>query len=78
MLLEIPNPRGIYHSASIIKVRIIAMKIDFCITDMFAEKPLDGNRLATFIDFSKLDGRQMRKMARETNFSERHPSHRLR
>jgi trans-2,3-dihydro-3-hydroxyanthranilate isomerase len=41
------------------------MRIHFCITDVFAEK-----QLATFFDFGNLDGRQMQRMARETNFSE--------
>lgn len=46
------------------------MRIDFCITDVFAERPLEGNQLATFFDFGKLDGHQMQRIARETNFSE--------
>ena len=46
------------------------MNIRFFITDVFAEKPLQGNQLATFFDFGILDGSQMQRMARETNFSE--------
>jgi trans-2,3-dihydro-3-hydroxyanthranilate isomerase len=46
------------------------MRIHFCITDVFAEKQLEGNQLATFFDFGNLDGRHMQRMARETNFSE--------
>lgn len=46
------------------------MNIRFFITDVFAEKPLEGNQLATFLDFGKLDGRQMLRIAKETNFSE--------
>ena len=46
------------------------MNIRFFITDVFAEKPLEGNQLATFLDFGALDGKQMQKIARETNFSE--------
>jgi trans-2,3-dihydro-3-hydroxyanthranilate isomerase len=46
------------------------MNIRFFITDVFAEKPLEGNQLATFFDFGKLDGHQMQRIARETNFSE--------
>jgi trans-2,3-dihydro-3-hydroxyanthranilate isomerase len=46
------------------------MRIRFYMTDVFAEKPLEGNQLATFFDFGMLDGRQMQEIARETNFSE--------
>ncbi len=46
------------------------MRIRFFITDVFAEKPLEGNQLATFFDFGILNGRQMQRIARETNFSE--------
>ncbi|HEY3418951.1 MAG TPA: PhzF family phenazine biosynthesis protein [Methanomassiliicoccales archaeon] len=46
------------------------MNIRFFITDVFSEKPLEGNQLATFLDFGRLDGRQMQKIAKETNFSE--------
>ena len=46
------------------------MNIRFFMTDVFAERPLEGNQLATFFDFGKLDGRQMQRIARETNLSE--------
>jgi trans-2,3-dihydro-3-hydroxyanthranilate isomerase len=46
------------------------MRIHFYITDVFAEKSLAGNQLATFLDFGNLDGDQMQRMAKETNFSE--------
>lgn len=46
------------------------MRIRFYITDVFAEKSLTGNQLATFLDFGMLDEGQMQRMARETNFSE--------
>lgn len=46
------------------------MQVRFFITDVFAEKPLEGNQLATFFDFGMLDSRQMQKISRETNFSE--------
>ncbi len=46
------------------------MNIRFHITDVFSERPLEGNQLATFFDFGRLDGDQMQKIARETNFSE--------
>ncbi len=46
------------------------MQVRFFITDVFAEKPLEGNQLATFFDFGMLDSHQMQKIARETNFSE--------
>jgi trans-2,3-dihydro-3-hydroxyanthranilate isomerase len=52
------------------KGRVIMMNIRFFITDVFAENPLAGNQLATFFDFGNLDGRQMQRIARETNFSE--------
>ena len=46
------------------------MNIRFFITDVFAERPLEGNQLATFFDFGRMDSRQMQRIARETNFSE--------
>jgi trans-2,3-dihydro-3-hydroxyanthranilate isomerase len=49
---------------------VIIMNIRFFITDVFAEKPLEGNQLATFFDFGTLDGHQMQRIAKETNFSE--------
>jgi trans-2,3-dihydro-3-hydroxyanthranilate isomerase len=52
------------------KDRANAMNTRFFITDVFAERPLEGNQLATFFDFGMMDGRQMQSIARETNFSE--------
>jgi trans-2,3-dihydro-3-hydroxyanthranilate isomerase len=46
------------------------MNIRFFITDVFSERPLEGNQLATFLDFGRLDGHQMQRIAKETNFSE--------
>jgi trans-2,3-dihydro-3-hydroxyanthranilate isomerase len=49
---------------------VIDMSVRFFITDVFAERPLEGNQLATFLDYGTLDGKQMQRIARETNFSE--------
>lgn len=42
----------------------------FFLTDVFAEEPLAGNQLATFLDIGSLDASSMQKIAREINFSE--------
>lgn len=45
-------------------------KIKFYITDVFGKEKYAGNQLATFLDYGKLDTREMQKIAREINFSE--------
>lgn len=42
----------------------------FFILDVFAEQPLAGNQLAVFLSPGALDAEQMRRLAREMNYSE--------
>ena len=50
------------------------MNIRFFITDVFAEKPLEGNQLATFFDFGRLDGGQMQRSPGRQISPRRHSS----
>jgi trans-2,3-dihydro-3-hydroxyanthranilate isomerase len=43
---------------------------DFCLVDVFAERPLEGNALAIFTDARGLSTEEMQALARETNLSE--------
>jgi trans-2,3-dihydro-3-hydroxyanthranilate isomerase len=45
-------------------------KIPFYIVDVFAEKKYAGNQLAVFREAGRLSGKEMQRIARETNFSE--------
>ncbi|WP_260706480.1 PhzF family phenazine biosynthesis protein [Edaphobacter flagellatus] len=43
---------------------------DYALTDVFAERPLEGNQLAIFTDARGLTDTEMQSLARETNLSE--------
>jgi trans-2,3-dihydro-3-hydroxyanthranilate isomerase len=43
---------------------------DYCQLDVFAERPLEGNQLAVFVDGRGLSDAEMQSIARETNLSE--------
>jgi trans-2,3-dihydro-3-hydroxyanthranilate isomerase len=46
------------------------MKLKFIHVDVFAERPLEGNSLAVFLDATGLEENQMQSIAREMNLSE--------
>jgi trans-2,3-dihydro-3-hydroxyanthranilate isomerase len=45
-------------------------KLQFYMTDVFAQQKYSGNQLMTFLDAAHVPGEVMQKMAREINFSE--------
>jgi trans-2,3-dihydro-3-hydroxyanthranilate isomerase len=49
---------------------VSARALDYALVDVFAERPLEGNPLAIFIDANAVSSERMQALARETNLAE--------